>query len=354
MDRAKNILARFLIVSSAFIRAHRNRKAIYSTVILAACRLALGQAAPPTILTIDIENFVQYQSDTSDLSQYGVNSGVTNPAAVLASKDFWYGVGLADIVAVNGEPARGLYAIYARDIAVSPNAAPGKAIGDVQRDAIRQEVFEILSASGNPVGSIMSLGLSSGPAPPGSPAAQTGVNFAVLGGTGAFIGVRGTSGSGGGSARTASVTEDPVNRRINGGNKSRRIVTLFPMSAPQVIVTSSGPAVTHASDFSLVTGSKPAATGEILSVFMTGLGPVRPGVDPGQPFPSSPLAAVNSPVEVTVNGKPAEVLAAVGFPGAADGYQVNFRLPSDTPKGLATIQVSAAWISGAPVSIPVQ
>jgi uncharacterized protein (TIGR03437 family) len=126
------------------------------------------------------------------------------------------------------------------------------------------------------------------------------------------------------------------------------------MSAPQVIVTPNGPAVTHSSDFSLVSGSKPAAAGEILSVFLTGLGPVRPGVDPGQAFPSNPLAAVNSPVEVIVDGKPAVVLAAVGFPGAVDGYQVNFRLASDTPKGIATIQISAAWISSAPVKIPVQ
>jgi hypothetical protein len=315
----------------------------------------MGQtASSPTILKIDLENFVQYQSDTSDLSQYAINPGVTSPGAILASKDFWYGVALGDIVAVNGQPTKGLYTAYARAIAVSPGAAPGKAIGDVQRDAIRQEVFEILSASGNPVGSIMALGLSSGAAPPGSPSSQTGVNFAVIGGTGAFAGARGTSGSGGGSARMASVTEDPANRRINGGGKSQRIVTVFPMSAPQIIITPAGPAVTHSTDFSLVTSSKPAAAGEILSVFMTGLGPVRAGIDPGQPFPSSPVAAVNSPVDLTVNGKAADVLAATGFPGAVDGYQVNFRLPPDTAKGTATIQVSVAWVAGASVNIPVQ
>jgi uncharacterized protein (TIGR03437 family) len=59
---------------------------------------------------------------------------------------------------------------------------------------------------------------------------------------------------------------------------------------------------------------------------------VNPGVDHGQPFPSSPLANVNSPVEVSVNGKAAEVVGAVGYPGAVDGYQVNFRVPSDTTK----------------------
>jgi uncharacterized protein (TIGR03437 family) len=115
-----------------------------------------------------------------------------------------------------------------------------------------------------------------------------------------------------------------------------------------------GPAITHSSDFSLVSASKPATAGEILSVFVRGPGPVKAGVDPGQPFPSSPLAIVNSPVAVTVNGNAAEVLAAVGYPGAVDGYQVNFRVPPDTAKGPASIQVRAAWISGAAVSIPVQ
>jgi uncharacterized protein (TIGR03437 family) len=32
---------------------------------------------------------------------------------------------------------------------------------------------------------------------------------------------------------------------------------------------------------------------------------------------------------VTVNGEAAEVLAAVDYPGAVGGYQVNFRMPSD-------------------------
>jgi hypothetical protein len=55
-----------------------------------------------------------------------------------------------------------------------------------------------------------------------------------------------------------------------------------------------------------------------------------------------------------VNRVSAEVLGAVGLPGAVDGYQVNFRLPSEIPKGLASIQVIAAWIVGTPASIAVQ
>jgi uncharacterized protein (TIGR03437 family) len=181
----------------------------------------------------------------------------------------------------------------------------------------------------------------------------------ITGGTGAFLGARGQLGAvtppaGVSVQRAASMTEDPANRRRNGGGSQRWIVYLIPMTRPEIAMLPGGPAVTHASDFSLVTASKPAAAGEILSLFARGLGPVNPGVDPGQPFPSSPLAVVNSPVEVTVNGKAAEVLSAVGYPGAVDGYQVNFRVPSDTAKGPSSIQVTAAWISGAPVSIPVQ
>jgi uncharacterized protein (TIGR03437 family) len=126
------------------------------------------------------------------------------------------------------------------------------------------------------------------------------------------------------------------------------------MVVPQIVVNASGPAVVHSNDFSLVTASKPASAGELLTLFATGLGPVNAGIDPGQPFPSTPVASVNSPVDVKVNGTTAEVVAAVGYPGATDGYQVNFRLPSGVAKGTATIQLSAAWIVGTPVSIPVQ
>lgn len=181
-------------------------------------------------------------------------------------------------------------------------------------------------------------------------------SFVVTGGTGAFLGVRGQAVDGGliVATRNASVKEDPSKRRVNGGGKASLVLQLIPMSRPEVVTTASGPAVTHSSDFTLVTASKPAAAGEVLSLFATGLGPVRPGVDPGQAFPSNPPASVNSPVEVTVNGKPAEVLAAVGYPGSADGYQVNFRVPPDTAKGPATIQLSAAWIPGSPVNIQIQ
>ena len=59
------------------------KRTVYPALILAAFRLALGQTAQPKILTIDLENFVEYRGDTSDVSLYGTNAAVTGPAAIL-------------------------------------------------------------------------------------------------------------------------------------------------------------------------------------------------------------------------------------------------------------------------------
>ena len=124
--------------------------------------------------------------------------------------------------------------------------------------------------------------------------------------------------------------------------------------SPRVAMLSGAAAVTHASDFTLVTAANPAPPGELLSLFATGLGPTRPVVDAGKPFPAGPLDVVTSPVEVRVNGKPAEVLGAVGLPGTVDGYQVNFRLPVDTLKGLAALQLSVGMVADTSVKVMVK
>lgn len=90
---------------------------------------------------------------------------------------------------------------------------------------------------------------------------------------------------------------------------------------------------------------------------VTGLGPTRPGVDPGQPFPAypaNPLVVVNSPVAATVNGQAAEVVNAIGWPGLVNTYRVDFRVPASAASGPASVQLSAAWITGSAVHIAVR
>ncbi len=333
---------------------------IAMTALLVAvhCTLALGQQPPPSILTIDVENVVEYQGDTSDPSKFATKPNVTPSAGVGA---FSVEVVFGDIVAVNGQPAKGVYVGRPVGILLTTTPKPGQAIADTAHASLRSHTFEILKIDGTPVGTIMSSGLDGGPAPPGAPSnpVATRGDYTIFGGTGAFLGVRGElvqrqQALEAVPPRAASVTEDPANRRINGGGTIRFFLHVIPMTTPQIATTAGGPAVTHSSDFTLVTASKPAAAGEILSLFATGLGPTNPGVDPGQPFPSTPVSAINSPVDVTVNGKSAEVLGAVGYPGAVDGYQVNFRMPTDTAKGVAAIQISSAWVASVAVNVTVQ
>jgi hypothetical protein len=318
---------------------------------LAVALCAVAQAQPATIFTIDLENFVQYNEDV-DYSKFATNPNVTASAAPAS---FGAAMGIADIVAVNGQPAKGTVLMNARTVALAPAPTSGQAIADTTRGGAITQTFEILDINGQPIGTIVAAGVSGGTAPPGAPTMVTQANNAIVGGTGAFLGARGYIGQAVATValRRASMSEDPAKRRINGGGKTRYVVQMIPLTYPEIAVTSNGPAVSHSSDFTVVTAAKPAAAGEILSLFAHGLGPTRPGVDPGQPFPSSPPAVI-APVDVKVNGVSAEVLAAVGLPRAVDGYQINFRVPADAASGVATVQVSAAWIAGTPVNISIR
>jgi uncharacterized protein (TIGR03437 family) len=318
----------------------------------ASSHVSLAQVEPATILEIDLENRVQYVGDISDVSKLASDPNVTAP---VPSRNFVPVLIIADIVAVNGQPAKGTGVFHLRQINLrtAPNA--GEAIADVVRNNVVDIRFEVLKSDGTPIGTIMASGLGGGAAPPGAPLGVRVGNVAIVGGTGAFLGARGQVGQGVTTIpdRNASMSEDPANRRRNGGGKVRYVLNLIPLFRPEV-VTAKGPAVFHASDSTRVTAAKPARSGEALTLLASGLGPTRPGVDPGQPFPADPLQVVNSPVELSVNGKPAEVLYAVGYPGAVDRYQVNFRVPDGMVAGLASVQLSSAWIAGSDVVIPVQ
>ena len=139
----------------------------------------------------------------------------------------------------------------------------------------------------------------------------------------------------------------------SGGGKAIFILYLLPPARPEVATTPAGPAIFHA-DFSPVTEAAPAKSGEVLTARATGLGPTRPSVNPGEPFPADRILEVNSPVEVSVNGRSAEVINAIGWPGLLDTYRVDFRLPGGLSAPTAAIQLTAAWISGSEVRIPVQ
>ena len=346
------------------IRARQNRvgrapkrKAALATVLCAAVffQPGLAQVPPASILRIDTANAVTYIEDTADFSRFATDPNVTTSAV----RSFMRAGTIADIQAVNGQRVMGTHtraAIFFLLLRTAPT--PGQAIADTVRTAPQALTFEILKSDGTAIGTIMASGLNNGASPPGAPANVNGGNLAVTGGTGAFLGARGQVVAedpppGVVTQRGASITEDPANRRLHGGGRQRWVVHLIPMVVPQIAATAGGPAVFH-SDFSPVTAANPAKAGEVLIATATGLGPTVPAVDPGQPFPPDSRHQVNSPVDVTLNGSPAEVVNAIGWPGSVDTYRIDFRVPAGITTGMTSIQIAAAWIAGPDARIAIQ
>jgi uncharacterized protein (TIGR03437 family) len=302
--------------------------------------VALAQQPPVAVLDIEVENAVRYFADVTDPAKLAVNLTATPPSPTKAFTDTIF---VGDIVAINGKPAKGLWTSRQYVMSFSPNPAPGASIADVTQGAIAECKYEILNADGALIGRLMDGGL---------------LPHAVTAGTGAFLGVRGEQSTTAArvvkAVRTASMSEDPSTRRVNGGGNVRIIIRLIPAVRPEIISTASGPAVVHGSDFTPISPTSPAVSGEILTLYATGLGPTTPPVDLGQPFPRNSLSIVNAPVEVLMNGQASAVLYAGGYPGATDAYQVNFRVPSGLSPGTATLQLTAAWIPGSEVKIPIR
>src|SRR6266571_3164759 len=228
-----------------------------------------AQAPPPVILQVDLENMVQYWGDVSDPSKLATVLTPTTPTI----SNFEPFLLIADIVAVNGAPAKGTWVARAQRLTLRPTASPGLSIADVTRTGPGDETYEILRPDGTPVGTIVSLGFFGGPPPPGTSSALTSGNHAIVGGTGAFVGVRGEDGGGVvalAPIRNASYSEDPASRRVNGGGKMRFTLHLIPQARPEISAVSGAPAVVHSSDFTIVSSTNPAKAGEILSLLCRG------------------------------------------------------------------------------------
>jgi hypothetical protein len=316
-------------------------------LILAGAATALAQPDRGVLLTVDTRNYVIYWEDIADPAKFATSSTAV-PAQ--RARNFDRGLGIGDIVSINGSPVKGTFNYQTSIFAMNSVATPGQALVDsLSRGANLTFSYDIQGPDGTQIGTIWAAGFAGAVPPPGAPVAG-GQNITIIGGTGAFLGARGQiTGMPGVPAipsRTASMMEDPANRHVHGGGNRRDVIHLIPAERPEIL------SVFHA-DFSPVTAAKPAHGGELLIAAAKGLGPVRAVLPPGAVFPSSPLAVANSPIEVLAGGAKSEVLYAGGVPETADKYQVNFRLPAGIAPGNVTLQPVTAFIPGPMFTIPV-
>ena len=316
-----------------------------------SCVQVRAQPEAPATLNIEVANIVIYRSDVTDATRFATEPGPTTP---LPLRTFMPVTFIGDVVAVNGTPAKGNMTMRGAFIALDPNPAPGVGVADTTNRLFGDWVFNIHRTDGSPVGSIMATGWSFGDRAAGVLGPGQG-DLAVSGGTGAFLGVRGQGNETGtpGARRAASITEDPGNRRIIGGNAWSYGFQLIPMARPDFAKSGNSPMLFHA-DFTPVTAAKPARKGQMLIAAVTGLGPTLPGKQPGAPFPADTLQEVASPIQVLVNGTPVNSANQVGWPGTTGTYRVDFRVPEDTATGMAAVQLVSAWIPGPAIQMAIR
>lgn len=113
-------------------------------------------------------------------------------------------------------------------------------------------------------------------------------------------------------------------------------------------------AILHADTFALVSDSNPARPGEFLSIFCTGLGPLKTPVASGGLPPVPPPETISTPL-VNIAGLAAQVSYSGLAPGFAGLYQVNVQVPAGTPAGSAqTLQIIINGVPSNTVTIAVR
>jgi uncharacterized protein (TIGR03437 family) len=107
------------------------------------------------------------------------------------------------------------------------------------------------------------------------------------------------------------------------------------------------------SDFSQISAMNPVQAGDIILVYLTGLGQTTPPLASGAVVDET-RTYNTAPVTVTVGGKEAQVLTSVASPGLPGLYQVELRVPSGTGSGNISLVLHAGSTSSNPVSIPIR
>jgi uncharacterized protein (TIGR03437 family) len=141
---------------------------------------------------------------------------------------------------------------------------------------------------------------------------------------------------------------------VNNGVVSPAMRAFFLPTFPAIITYDGKQAVAVHSDYSLVTSQSPAHSGEVITLYGTGFGPVTPLPETGAPAGSSPVSTMDPKPSVTINAHDATVLFAGLSPGSIGLYQFNVVVPNQVGVGNLNVQFNTGGLNPNLVTIPVQ
>ena len=108
----------------------------------------------------------------------------------------------------------------------------------------------------------------------------------------------------------------------------------------------------------LLPGSHPAHLGDVMTIYLLGLGPVAPPVQTGQPAAASPLSVTTSPVQVNYGGQGTATVSTNAIyaglaPFFAGLYQIDALLPQTAPTGTIPVSVTIQGVNSNMVDMTV-
>jgi uncharacterized protein (TIGR03437 family) len=128
----------------------------------------------------------------------------------------------------------------------------------------------------------------------------------------------------------------------NGLGQNRQIPITITETAPELFIWNTGEVIAFNEDGTMNSAEAPAPAGSVVTVYLTGVGPVEPPVPTGSPAGIQPLSVSTADYWAEVGGVP----AAVEWLGMAPGYaglgQANIRIA----EGLAGRLAIKLFING--------
>src|SRR5213592_1636584 len=148
--------------------------AMTALLVAACCSPAVGQSTQ-SVIFVDVENVVNYNNNITDQPKLVPNASITPAAPVDMQGLFGFGNTIGDVVAVNGQPAKGTLVFRSQILNLVPADATREAsaplivpVADTMRAALQTMTLELLKSDGAPVGIFMLIG-GGGTPPLGSP-----------------------------------------------------------------------------------------------------------------------------------------------------------------------------------------
>ena len=137
----------------------------------------------------------------------------------------------------------------------------------------------------------------------------------------------------------------------NGALTLPETIDVVPLQ-PGMAANVDGSVIAQHADYSLVTAANPAKPGEILIIYLAGMGTTSPRIASGYPTPLL-LVPVTVQPTITVDGQPANIAYAGLTPTGVGLYQINFTVPANARAGDLNLVVTQGGVTSNTTTLPV-